>query len=311
MESLFYGATADAFFNYDNISKCRKLEYPMLPDEIACKLPRAEKLRIQPKQPGEKRILSADIALMASSKYKNDATAIFITQLIPTRAGRYLVNVIYTENNEGLHTEDEAVRIRKLFDMYDCDLLVLDAKNVGLSIYDLLARDLTDPETGEIYPAISCINNKEMAERCTVPGAQKVVWAIHGNAKLNSDCAVLLREGFRSGRIRLLIPEYESEELLGGFKGYGSLDLPDKIALQMPYVNTTLLVNELINLKHETAGQFIRISERMGARKDRYSSLSYNYYVAIQLERELNRTSDVDTNSVDDVFMFRKPKQFR
>lgn len=311
MDSKWYGASADAFFNYDNISKCRRINYPMLPNNIAAKLPRADKLRIQPKQIGEKRILSADIALMASTKHKNDATAIFITQLIPTRAGRYTVNVIYTENNEGMHTEDEAVRIRRLFEMYDCDYIALDIKNVGLSIYDMLARDLTDPETGDIYPALSCCNNKDIAARCTVPGARKAVWAIQGSSRFNSDCAVLLREAFRSGRIRLLILENDADEMLGALKGFSSLDIADKTAITLPYINTTLLVNELINLKHETNGMFIKITERHGARKDRYSSLSYNYYVAVQLERELNRESDAASEKVSDVFMFRKPKQFR
>ena len=311
MDSLWYGASADAFFNYDNISKCRKIEYPMLPDEIANKLPRAERLRITPKQPGEKRILSADIALMASTKHKNDATSIFISQLVPTRAGRYTVNIIYTENNEGMHTEDEAVRIRKLFDLYDCDFLALDTKNVGLSIYDLLARDLIDRETGDIYPALSCYNNKDLAARCTVQGARKAIWAITGSARFNSECAVLLREAFRSGRIRLPIEEHDAEEVLSGVRGYSSLDIADKMILQMPYINTTLLVNELINLKHETNGQFVKITEKAGARKDRYSSLSYNYYVAVELERELNRESESAYDNVSDIFMYRKPNQFR
>jgi len=42
-------------------------------------------------------------------------------------------------------------------------------------------------------------------------------------------------------------------------------------------------------------------------RKDRYSSLSYNYYVALQLESKLGRskTANFDAN---DVFMFKPPK---
>lgn len=312
MESKFWGAKSDAFFNYDTISKCRHIEYPIYPNEIAAKLPSTAKFgRIMPKMPRERRILSADIALMASTRHKNDATAIFITQLLPTRAGRYSVNVAYTETNEGMHTEDEALRIRKLYEEYDCDLIALDTKNVGLSIYDLLARDLTDPESGEIYPALSCYNNKDLAARCSVPGAKKAIWAITGSSRFNSDCAILLREGFRSGRVRLLLPEYDADELFSSVKGYNNLSVADKTALMLPYVNTTLLVNELINLRHETNGPFIKISERTGARKDRYSSLSYNYYVALQLERELNKDSNIASEDVSDIFMYRKPKQFR
>ena len=80
---------------------------------------------------------------------------------------------------------------------------------VGLGCFDTLAHDISDPETGEIYPALSCINDKTMADRCTVPGADKVIWSIKASAALNSDCAFLLREGFKNGRIRLLVTEYD------------------------------------------------------------------------------------------------------
>ena len=310
MESLWYGASADAFYNYDAIAQTRKLNYAMLPGRLSRKLPSATECKIPPKLPGEIRTLSADIALMASTKFKNDATALFINQMLPTKAGRYSSNIVYTESNEGLHTEDEALVIRKMFDEFECDYLVLDVRNVGLSIFDLLARDMSDPDTGEIYPALSCCNNKDIAARCTVPNAPKVVWAITGSAKLNSDCAVLLREGFRSGRIRLLASEYDAEDVFGECKGFKSLSAADKTALLLPYINTSLLINELVNLQYEENGQVVKLKEKPGARKDRYSSLSYNYYVALQLEREARKrfTFDEETNTIP--FIHRKPKSF-
>jgi len=255
--------------------------------------------------------LSADIALMASGKYKNDATAIFLNQLIPTKAARYTNNIVYTETNEGMHTEAQALRIRKLYEEFDCDYIVLDIKNIGLSIYDVLARDISDPETGEVYPALSCCNNPELAARCVNRNANKAVWAIIGSAKLNSDCALLLREGFRTGRIRLLLTEYDGTEALGALRGYNSLGVADRMAILMPYVNTTLLINELINLRHEESGGVVKLSERYGARKDRYSSLSYNYYVSNQLEKDLRRDSGRSKSSTSDAFIFRAPKRSR
>jgi len=113
---------------------------------------------------------------------------------------------------------------------------------------------MVDPETGEIYPAISCCNNQEMADRCTVKGADKFIWAIKANTTLNSECAVLLREGFRSGKIRLLATEYDAEMLLSDLNKYGSLSQTEKIKIQMPYVHTTLLIDELVKLQHEESG---------------------------------------------------------
>lgn len=301
----FYGSGEDAFFDFDSIARNRRLRYPILPDSISSKVS-SNSVRIQPKQKGEIRILSADIALMSSKKNLNDATAIFINMLSPTKSGRYISNIVFPDTYEGLRTDDQALIIRKLFDEYSCDYLVLDCSGLGLGVYDSLARDITDSDTGEIYPALSCYNNQEMASRCTVPGAPKVIWAIKAGAQFNSDIAYLLREGFRSGRIRLLANEFESEEYLNELKGYASLNPPEKMKFQMPYIQTTLLIDELINLQHEGVGNKVRIYEKSGMRKDRYSSLAYNYYVATQLENKMAKRQGSSLES-SDIFVIKPP----
>lgn len=128
MECLWFGDVDGTFFDFDSVSKNRKIVYPMLPDELTVKLGDSKKLRIPPKQNGEKRILSVDLALMASTKNKNDASAIFINQLLPTKVGRYINNIVYTESSEGAHTMDQALRVRRLYEMYQCDYIVIDVK---------------------------------------------------------------------------------------------------------------------------------------------------------------------------------------
>lgn len=306
MLAMWYGSGEDAFFDFDSISKNRRIKYPMLPDKLSNKIGNSALVKISQKQNGEIRILSADIALMSSRKNNNDATAIFINQMLPTKAGRHTSNIVYTDACEGLRADDQALMIRKLYDEFMCDYIVLDANGIGLGVFDSLARDIVDPETGEVYPALSCCNNTEMASRCTVPGADKVIWAIKASASFNSDSAFLLREGFRSGRIRLLINEYDAEEALSDIKGYASLSPSDKLKSQLPYINTTLLVDELTNLEHEESSGKIKISEKAGKRKDRYSSLSYNYYVATQIEQKKSRKQS--TNAADDLFIIRPPR---
>ena len=306
----FYGSAEDAFFDFDSISKNRKIKYPMLPDVMAAKLGNAQVLRIPPKQNGEIRILSADIALMSSKKHNNDATAIFINQMTPAKSGRYMNNIVYTQSAEGLRTETQALMIRKLFDEYQCDYLVLDASGIGLGVFDCLARDIVDPDTGEIYPALSCYNDSTMAERCTVIGAPKVIWSIKANAQFNSDCAFLLREGFRSGRVRLLVSEYDADDILSEVRGWGSLNPPEQMRIKLPYINTTLLIDELVNLQHDETGGRVKIYEKTGMRKDRYSSLAYNYYVAIQLENRIGKRNSANS-SVSDLFIVKAPKSYQ
>lgn len=301
----FYGSADGAFFDFDSISRNRRIKYPWLPEKLAAKVG-TNALRIPSKQNGEIRILSADIALMSSKKHNNDATALFINQMLPTKAGRYTHNIVYTESMEGLRTEDQALSIRKMYDEFDCDYIVLDTNGVGLGVYDCLASDISDPETGELYPALSCCNDSTMADRCRVPGAPKVIWSVKANAQLNSDCAVLLRDGFRNGRIRLLLDEYEGEDQLTALRGYTGLNPPERLKLQLPYINTTLLIDELVHLQHDETSGRVKIYERAGRRKDRYSSLAYNYYVATQLEARAARRNSNATDAP--IFQIRASK---
>lgn len=125
--ALWYGNVDGSFFDFATVSKNRRIKYPMMPAKVALKLNNSQNLKIQPKKNGEIRILSADIALMSSRKNDNDATAIFINQMLPTKAKRYTNNIIYGEVHEGLRTDAQALAIRKLYDEYQCDYIVIDA----------------------------------------------------------------------------------------------------------------------------------------------------------------------------------------
>ncbi len=306
--AMFWGGEDGAFFDFGSVSKNRKIPYPMLPGRLASKLGNSKKVAIPKKQNGEKRILSIDVALMSSKKNNNDASALFINQMIPNKVGRYVNNIVYTDCFEGMVTQDQALLVRRLFDEYQCDYLVLDCQGVGMGIADLLIRDMVDPETGELYPAINYCNNKEMADRCTVPGAEKVIYAIKASAQFNSDCAVLLREGFRSGKIRLLDTELDGEDYMSSLPGWGSLNPQEHLDLQMPYINTTLLINELVNLQHDETNGKVKIFEKSNMRKDRFSSLSYNYYVALEIERKTMRRNNFGGNDVLSNFVIKPPR---
>ena len=307
MECMFYGDFTGGFFEYPILENTRKLKYPMLPQDFPCKIAQDKRFVIPAKELYEKRVLSIDIALMASKKSENDASAIFINQMLPNKNGKYISNIVYAETSEGSLTSTQALRVRKLFDEFDCDYIAIDANGVGMGVFDALVEDIVDPETGEIYPALSCCNDERMAARCTTPGAPKVIWSIKANTQFNSDCALMLREGFKSGKIKLLISEYDCDTVLDEIKGYRSLSPAARDNIRLPYLNTTFLINELINLNSEENNGRVRVKEKSGMRKDRYSSLSYNYYVACQIEAEAKARKNTSFSGKD-VFQFRAPK---
>ena len=146
-----------------------------------------------------------------------------------------------------------------------------------------------------------------MAERCKVDNAPKVIWSIKASASFNSEICTLLRSGFKQGKINLLIDEDEAVDVLAEkIKNYSKISAGEKIQYTAPYLQTTFLVYELINLQYEIKGTNIKIIEKSGMRKDRYSSLAYNYWVQCQLEREVLRKQQTGFNAYDYASKLRK-----
>lgn len=281
---IWFGDTDGSFFTYDDISKRRKLQTAVYPNfNSNNKFEKIPDLLLN-----ERRILSVDVALMASKKQNNDASSIIINRAIPTNDNSYISNIVYLENHEGLTTDELALIVRRLYHYYKCTDLVVDAGGQGIGLFDALIKDIFDAETGMVYPALSCCNDKVMAERCKVDNAPKVIWSIKASATFNSEICTLLRSGFKQGKINLLVDDDEVENVLNEkVKNYSKLSASEKLQYTMPYLQTTFLVYELINLQYEIKGTNIKIIEKSGMRKDRYSSLAYNYWVQTQLEREV------------------------
>ena len=304
MGCLWYGDTGDAFFSFDDVSKRRKIQNAIYPP--------SEKYKVPELAIGERRILSVDVALMASKKNKNnDASSIFVNSCIPNSNNNYISNIVYAENHEGLTTDELGIIIMRLFYKMKCTDIALDTVGNGLGVYDFIIKNQLDPETGEIYPALSCCNNKDMEERCKVKGANKVVWCIKANQSFNNEMCTMLRAGFKNGKINLLVSEFEAEEILKErIKGYSKMSLVEQTNKKMPYIQTTLLIYELIKLNSKIEGSNVKIKEQSGERKDRYSSLGYSYMVARQIEVDYKpRNNSFDPSAL--ASLSRKPKLYK
>lgn len=152
---------------------------------------------------------------------------------------------------------------------------------VGLGIFDFICKDQYDSSTGKTYKALTCINDDDMAVRCKIKDANKVVWSVKASANFNNEICVLLRNGIQNGRISFLISDQDCEEEINKiYKTYTKLSPTDQAYIKMPYVQTTMAEYELIKLDHEVRNGNIKVKEQAGMRKDRYSSIAYNYWCA-------------------------------
>jgi hypothetical protein len=119
---IWFGDTNNSFFTYNDISKRRRLETAIYPNSISSN----KNEKVPDLALNERRILSVDVALMASKKQNNDASSIIINSAIPTNNNNYISNIVYLENHEGLTTDELALIVRRLYHHYKCTDLVVD-----------------------------------------------------------------------------------------------------------------------------------------------------------------------------------------
>lgn len=301
MGCLWFDDADGTFFTYEDVSKSRILKHAYYPDYISRRL-NDKKIKIPELADAERRILSLDVALLASKKQNNDAASIFINSAIPSNGGKFIANFIYTENHEGLHTQDLALIARRLFHIFKCTDLVIDVKGVGAGVADTLLREIYDPEFNITYSPLNCCNDKVWADRCFDKDAPKSMWVVNATTQFNSDMYLSLRDGFKEGKINLLCSEFDCDEFLKEYRGFKTLDEKYKLQLRLPYIHTGLLIQELINLEHETSGTLVRVYEKSGMRKDRVSSIGYNYYVQREIERTGRKRKKDDNEIVNLIF---------
>ena len=288
MGALFYGDSDGAFFRYDDISKHRKIKNAYYSLDMYDK----RGINVPELAYGEKRIMSVDVALMATKKHANDATAIVINVAIPNNNNSYMSNIVYIETFEGLKTDELGIIIMRYFYKYKCTDLVLDCQGNGLGVYDFITKEQYDTTTGETYEAMCSCNDDNMASRCTIKSANKVVWTIKANAEFNSIAATSLRAGIKNGNINFLASEFDVEDHIKKTSGYSKMSATEQARLKLPYIQTSFLINEMINLEHEIVNNKVKLKERTGMRKDRFSSLEYNYYITQQLAIKMKPKQD-------------------
>ena len=306
MECLWFGDTDGSLFKFDELTARRRLRKAFPPLSFC-----NDKITIPKLTSTGKRILSIDVALMQSTKKKkNDASAIFINDLIQVNDTAYQSNFVYGETFEGLKTDELGMIVMKYFYEYQCTDLVLDTNGIGLGVYDFITKDQICQENGKRYQAMTCINDKDMAERCKVRDANKVVWSVKANANFNNEICVLLRNGIQNGKINFLIPEQDADSSLKEtYKGYFKMSPTEQAKLKMSYIQTTFAVYELIKLDHEVKNGNIKVKEVEGMRKDRYSSIAYSYWCACQLELKLKPKTQ-STQSLVSKLPIRQSKRF-
>ena len=293
-EALFYHNNDHSFFKPTDILPLRTLEYAWYPPTIDEYVLNKNKdmskksYYLKPIVKDEMRVLSCDIALMDSKNGKNNDNAIFTFFRCIPKNENYIAEVLHQASYEGAKAKELALYIKRLYYDSQCEYIVLDCAGNGISVLDELGEITVDTERGETYPPLKAMNEDRYMERCGYPNAQKCIYCIAGNQKLNHEIATQLKTSFQNKTIKLLKNQMEAEDFIEGFATMTPQQQADKL---LPYIQTSLMQNEIICLEYEVKQSYIRVYETGRNRKDRYSSLSYgNYFIRLQ-EKKLQKRS--------------------
>lgn len=280
MDCLFFGESEHAWFKLNPIDQCRDVIKAFYPLDTFTYISNKNKRKKSTKQEGEIRVLGVDVAMMGGSE--NDNTIFTLIRLLPN-GDEYEYSIPYLEHINGQHSQKQAIRLKQLYSDLEADYVVMDTAGNGLNLYDDCCRVLYDSDRDEEYPAWCAMNDENMKDRALDKSALPIVFSIKAGAESNHEMAMMTRALFEKKKIKLLVNEIDGKDHLTDKHNYLEIDGEQKANLILPYIQTTMLVNEMINLEYEINNGKVKVYETGRNRKDRYSSLGYGIYYSVKV----------------------------
>lgn len=223
-----------------------------------------------------------------------------VTPQVQGDAIKSLVNMYTFEDD---HFEDQAIKIKKLYFRYNARRLVIDANGLGIGLLDYMIKKQVD-ENGEIYPDFGVYNDEEgyYKKYRTKETVLDAIYALKANAPINTEAYSIVQTQIESGRIKFLIDERTAKQKLLNTKVGQAMTPEQRNEYLMPFQLTSILKEEMLNLREENEGVNIILKQASKSiKKDKFSALCYGMYY-IKHEEE-NKKRKKKFNAKDWSFM--------
>ncbi len=273
-ESKWSGTVEDAFFNAEIFDRNRILNQPEYEASG-----RSSKLAYY--------VLAADIGR------KGCDSVICVFKVTPQSQGgatKSLVN-IYTLSDE--HFEDQAIKLKKLYYKYNARQIVIDGNGMGIGLIDYMVKSQTDPDTNETYPDFGVSNDEEgyYKKYKTAVTELDAMYILKANAPINTEAHAIARSQLSSGKVKFLIDERIAKNKLMATKVGQSMKPEQRAEYLKPFTLTSILKEEMMNLREETEGVNIILKQaNRGIRKDKFSAFEYGlYYLKLEEDKKKKR----------------------
>lgn len=273
--SIWSGSSEEAWFNFDKMTKYRKIKNP-------------ETHSISRANSDQFYLLSVDVGRL------NDQTVCCVFRVNVSSDGRYyatLVNLyVLGRTAETKPFRIQAIDIKKIIKKFNPREVVIDTNGLGLGIADEMISSQTD-EFGNYYPAYGFHNDDEYL-KIQPKDAVRILYGIKANGPLNSKIHGNAYTRINSGLVRFLIKEQEAKNALLATKIGQKMTVMQRVQRLMPHEMTTKLFEEMANLRLKKTGASLDIVlEQINPRypKDKYSAFAYGLWRIKEIEEETQK----------------------
>lgn len=272
MLSLWRGSSAESWFNFDNMSKYRKIKNP--------------EWKARKNEAG-----NSQFYLMATDVGRfNDRTEVMVFRVNIIKGVYYasLVN-IYTL---GLTAESkqfsiQARDLKELILKYQPNEVVIDTNGLGVGLADEMIKRQVGSD-GELLPAYGFFNDDNY-KKIQSKDCIRILYSMKATGPIKSTMHGNAYSRISSGRVHFLCTEQEAKSaLLATVKGQ-KMSLYDRTKRLLPHENTTNLFNQTANLRLKRTGNNMDIVlEQINSRypDDKYNAFAYGLLRIKELEEE-------------------------
>ena len=224
-------------------------------------------------------------------------TEIVVIKVTPQVQGPALKAIVNIYPYEAEDFEVQAINIKRLFYKYKARQVAIDANGLGVGLIDFMTKVQMDPETGDALPAFGVSGGTaedviESYKKIRGPEVENdAMYLIKANAAINTEAHTYVQTQMYSGKVRFLIDENQAKTKLMSTK-VGQNMTPDKRADElMPFTQTTILKDQMLNLVEENEGTNIILKQsNKGIKKDKFSAFEYGmYYIKQEEDRKKKR----------------------
>ena len=282
--SIWSGDAVNAFYSAEKFDKHRILNQPE--DEYSN---RSSKSAFY--------VLGVDVGRL------NCTTEVCVFKVTPQPKGSAIKSLVNMYSYEAEDFERQAINVKKLFYKYKARAAAIDANGLGIGLIDFMTKAQVDPDTGDVLPPFGVgggTSEDVLNQYKDIRGEdveKDAMYLIKANAPINTEAYTYAQTQMSSGKVQFLVDEATAKTKLMSTKLGQNMTTDQRNERLMPFVLTTALKAQMLNLVEENEGVNIILKQSSRSiKKDRFSAFIYGLYYIKKEEEKLRKRKKRNIN---------------